>query len=122
MLWILGISSILVSDTSVCFIAATLISYPVHNDFHVTRGIFPLFDGLQVQDIDKPLHNACVDLPTTNGHHETNGTNGTRGTNGTNGETKEAHGEEKQNPSLLATAKSAAVEATNGMKGLAVSN
>jgi methylenetetrahydrofolate reductase (NADPH) len=91
----------------------------VHNDFHVTRGIFPIFDGLEVKDIEKPLHSVNVDLPTAD---DAAGTNGTRGTNGTNGETKEAHGEEKQNPSLLAAAKAAAVEVTNGIKGLAVSN
>lgn len=28
----------------------------VHNDFHVPHGIFPLFNELQVQDLDKPLH------------------------------------------------------------------
>jgi methylenetetrahydrofolate reductase (NADPH) len=91
----------------------------VHNDFHATRGIFPLFDGLQVKDMDKKLHSVNIDLP---GANEPNGANGTRGTNGTNGETKEAYGEEKQNPPLLATAKAAALEVTNGIKGLAVSN
>lgn len=93
--------------------------FAVHNDFHVTRGIFPIFDGLEVKDIDKPLRNPSVDLhaPT-----ETNGSNGTHVTNGTNGEMKEAHGEEKQNHGLLATAKAAAVEVTNGIKSLAVSN
>lgn len=90
--------------------------YTVHNDFHVTHGIFPIFDGLQVKDMDKPLHNPSVDLPTPT---ETNGANGTLGTSG---ETKAAHGEEKQNSGLLATAKSAVVDVTNGMKGLAVSN
>lgn len=65
-----------------------------------------------MKDIDKQLHKANVDLPTTNGHEA----NGTRGTNGTNGETKEAHGEEKQDPNLLDAAKSAGVEVTNGVK------
>ncbi|KAF1913327.1 methylenetetrahydrofolate reductase-domain-containing protein [Ampelomyces quisqualis] len=91
----------------------------VHNDFHVTRGIFPIFEGLQVKDIDKPLHNPSVDLPTPT---ETNGANGTLGTNDSNGETQEAHGEEKQNSGLLATAKAAVADVTNGMKGLVVSN
>ncbi|KAF1982609.1 methylenetetrahydrofolate reductase 2 [Aulographum hederae CBS 113979] len=47
----------------------------VHNDFHVGHGIVPLFDGLSVQDMDKPLH-------SING---INGTNGTKeaSTNGT---------------------------------------
>jgi methylenetetrahydrofolate reductase (NADPH) len=101
-------------------IFARLTLYLVHNDFHATRGIFPLFDGLEVKDIEKPLHTASVDMPTSNGHNEEN--NGTRDTNGTQSETKEAHGEEKQNPGLLATAKAAAVEVTNGIKGLAMSN
>lgn len=69
--------------------------------------------------MEKTLHKANVDLPTSN---DAEPVNGSRGTNGTNGETKEAHGEEKQNPGLLAAAKAAAVEVTNGMKGLAVSN
>lgn len=69
--------------------------------------------------MDKPLHSANIDLPKPD---DADVANGTRGTNGTNGATKEAHGEEKQNPSLLAAAKAAAVEVTNGMKGLAVSN
>jgi methylenetetrahydrofolate reductase (NADPH) len=94
----------------------------VHNDFHVTRGIFPIFDGLQVENMDTQLHQPSVDLPTTNGHHQTNGENGTRGTKDTNGETKEASGAEKQHPNLLNAAKSAAIEVTNGLKGLAVSH
>jgi methylenetetrahydrofolate reductase (NADPH) len=41
----------------------------VHNDFHQTNGIFPLFDGLCVKDINKTLE------PDINGHgHMTNGT------------------------------------------------
>ena len=99
--------------------------HAVHNDFHATRGIFPIFDGLQVEDMEKPLHTANIDVPTTNDRHEQNGVNGVNGThkaNGMNGETKEANGEEKQNPSLLAAAKAAALEVTNGVKGLAVSN
>jgi hypothetical protein len=27
----------------------------VNNDFHETHGIFPIFDGLQVQDMDKAI-------------------------------------------------------------------
>jgi methylenetetrahydrofolate reductase (NADPH) len=99
-----------------------LIWHLVHNDFHVTRGIFPIFDGLQVKNMDTQLHQPSIDLPTTNGHHQTNGENGTRGTKGTNGETKEASGVEKQNHTVLDAAKSAAVEVTNGIKGLVVSH
>lgn len=80
----------------------------MHNDFHVTSGIFPIFEGLEIKDIDKPLHNPSVDVPTTNGHDDS------RGTNGTNGETKEAYGNEKQDPTLLHAAQSAAIEVTNG--------
>jgi methylenetetrahydrofolate reductase (NADPH) len=69
--------------------------------------------------MEKKLHSVNIDLP---GADENNAPNGTRGTNGTNGETKEAYGEEKQNPGLLATAKAAAVEVTNGMKSMTVSN
>lgn len=69
--------------------------------------------------MDKPLHSANVDLPTAD---DSGAANGTRGANGTNGATKEAHGEEKQDHGLLATAKAAAVEVTNGIKSLAVSN
>jgi methylenetetrahydrofolate reductase (NADPH) len=90
----------------------------VHNDFHVTRGIFPIFDGLEVKDIDKPLHSPNVDVPTTNGHSA----DGSRGTNGTNGETKEAHGKEKEDPNLLHAAKAGAVEVTNGTNGTEVKN
>lgn len=85
----------------------------MHNDFHATRGIFPIFDGLQVQDMDKPLHDPSADLPAANGEHQLNGANG---------ETKKTASEEKQDQSLLDVAKSAAVEVTNGLKSLAVSN
>ncbi|KAH6663468.1 putative methylenetetrahydrofolate reductase 1 [Halenospora varia] len=44
----------------------------VHNDFHQTHGLFPLFDGLSVEDIEKPF-----EVPHTNGV-ETNGVNGTK--------------------------------------------
>jgi methylenetetrahydrofolate reductase (NADPH) len=125
---------------------ALLILHKVHNDFHATRGIFPLFDGLEVKDLEKPLHSVNIDLPKTNGHHETkqsngtcgvkgiNGTNGVNGTsvaNGTkvtngvkatNGETNGTYSDEKQDAGLIATAKAAAAEVTNGIKGLALSH
>src|ERR1700693_1392237 len=34
----------------------------VHNDFHQARGLFPLFDDLEVADLDKP-----VEVGETNG-------------------------------------------------------
>jgi methylenetetrahydrofolate reductase (NADPH) len=71
---------------------------------------------LEVKDLDKPLHTANIDLPTAD---VTNGTNGTH-TNGTNGSAKETNSE--QNPGLIAAAKAAAVDVTNGIKGLAVSH
>jgi methylenetetrahydrofolate reductase (NADPH) len=82
----------------------------VHNDFHATRGIFPIFDGLEVKDMDKPLHKPSADLPNANGSEAVNGTNGVNGTH------------KDESPGLIETAKAAAVEVTNGIKGLAVSN
>ncbi len=38
----------------------------VHNDFHSTNGIFRLFDGLEVKNMDDP---AAVTEPITNGIH-----------------------------------------------------
>jgi methylenetetrahydrofolate reductase (NADPH) len=40
----------------------------VHNDFHQAHGLFPLFDDLEVEDLDKP-----VEVWETNGTGETNG-------------------------------------------------
>ena len=45
----------------------------VHNDFHQTHGLFSLFDGLVVEDLDKPF-----EVSHTNGTAETNGVNGTK--------------------------------------------
>ncbi|KAJ4310252.1 methylenetetrahydrofolate reductase (NAD(P)H) met13 [Neodidymelliopsis sp. IMI 364377] len=93
----------------------------VHNDFHVTSGIFPIFDGLKVEGMDKKFDNGiAADLPTTNGHATTNGTNGT--TNGDKTEAQKDPKEVKDEKSLVETAKAAAVEVTNGIKNLAVSN
>lgn len=85
----------------------------MHNDFHATRGIFPIFNGLEVKDMDKPLHTPSADLPNANGSENVNEANGVNGTNGTHKE---------ENPSLIDVAKAAAIEVTNGMKSLAVSN
>jgi methylenetetrahydrofolate reductase (NADPH) len=86
-----------------------LIKFAVHNDFHVTHGIFPLFEGLQVQDMEKPLHSTGVtnndsgSAPTTNGDSTTNG-----------------------DKSILTTAvdaaKSATAAVTNGLNGLTVAH
>ncbi|KAF2877404.1 methylenetetrahydrofolate reductase 2 [Massariosphaeria phaeospora] len=69
----------------------------VDNDFHVAHGIFPLFDGLRVQDMEQPLHPTSA----SNGH-STNGT--------------------KEEPSKLANVvdavKSATSTFTNGLNGL----
>lgn len=93
----------------------------VHNDFHVTSGIFPIFDGLKVEGMGKKFDSG---LNAINGHTETNGTNGT--SNGaSNGESSQAQQdpkEQKDEQSLLETAKAAAVEVTNGVKNLAVSS
>jgi len=37
----------------------------VHNDFHQSHGLFPLFDGLSVENIDKPFE--ATSAPVTNG-------------------------------------------------------
>jgi hypothetical protein len=37
----------------------------VHNDFHQTDGLFPLFDGLHVKDINKAFES---DIPLTSGY------------------------------------------------------
>ena len=96
----------------------------VHNDFHVTNGIFPLFDGLKVEGMDKKFDSGITsDAPPTNGHTTSNGTDGTNGSNGTNGTTNgTTNGVHKDEKSLLETAKAAAVEVTNGVRNLAVSN
>ncbi|KIN08376.1 hypothetical protein OIDMADRAFT_110362 [Oidiodendron maius Zn] len=51
----------------------------VHNDFHQTHGLFPLFDGLEVEDLTKE-----VQVPQTNGNHSaSNGVDSRPLTNGT---------------------------------------
>lgn len=62
--------------------------------------------------MDKVLFDSSSATPTSNGHETTNGTNGVNG---------KASSEEKPK-SLVDAAKSAAVEVTNGIKNLAVSN
>ena len=39
----------------------------MHNDFRQSHGLIPLFDGLEVKDIEKPLH-VVKDIPTPNGN------------------------------------------------------
>jgi methylenetetrahydrofolate reductase (NADPH) len=46
----------------------------VHNDFHQTHAIFPLFEGLEIKDIEKPLH-VIKDLPVLTAHIEVDETN-----------------------------------------------
>jgi methylenetetrahydrofolate reductase (NADPH) len=53
--------------TLVCFrlLTKTYVSltiFLVHNDFHQTHGLFPLFDGLEVEDLAKE-----VQVPEMNG-------------------------------------------------------
>lgn len=75
--------------------------------------------------MDKPFHTISADIPgaetekSVNGTSGTNGINGVHGTDGVNGEKPTPHNEEK--PSLIDTAKSAAADLANGLKGLAVS-
>lgn len=41
----------------------------VHNDFHKTHGLFPLFDSLEVEGLNEPyeVEDAINGGPTTNG-------------------------------------------------------
>lgn len=53
------------------FVAADLfrlIYALVHNDFHQTHGLFPLFDDLEVESLGEP-----VEVGKTNGTGEANG-------------------------------------------------
>jgi methylenetetrahydrofolate reductase (NADPH) len=50
----------------------------VHNDFHQTHGIFPVFDGMEVNDIAKPLH-VIKDVPVLTTHIEVDETPHTNG-------------------------------------------
>jgi methylenetetrahydrofolate reductase (NADPH) len=86
-----------------------LIEFVVHNDFHVTHGIFPLFDGFQVQDMEKPLHATGV----TNGDSENATT--------TNGDST-ANGDKSILATAVDAAKSATSAITNGLNGLKVAN
>lgn len=85
----------------------------MHNDFHNTHGIFPLFDGLQVQDMEKPLHTVGTTPGTPNGQpkEETN---------------EEADtlkiGEKSKIDIATDTVKSTASAITNGLNSLKLSN
>jgi len=97
----------------------------VHNDFHATRGIFPIFDGLSVKDMEKPLYSLNSELSTTNDHETTNGTdvNGadvSKGANGISSTFPEYSTKESAN--IINTAKTSTVDAINGVKNLAVAN
>jgi len=71
--------------------------------------------------MDKPLVDPnSVDVPGTNGEEAKKPVNGESNVNGTNGEKVGPRKEE--NPSLIDAAKAAAVEVTNGMRSLAMSN
>jgi methylenetetrahydrofolate reductase (NADPH) len=50
----------------VCNMSQNLLIDIVHNDFHSTHGIFRLFDGLEVKNMDDP---AAVTKPVINGVH-----------------------------------------------------
>lgn len=88
---------------------------PVHNDFHNAHGIFPLFDGLQVPDMEKPLHS------TGNGSGkaiaETVGTDEAK----QNGDASQIS---EKTPIAAASdaVKSAASAITNGLSSLTVAN
>lgn len=69
------------------FTAESMHSFPnpilVHNDFHQTHGLFPLFDGLEVEDLNKEIQipetnaddskpNGAATTPLTNGEVSSN--------------------------------------------------
>ncbi|KAF1948493.1 methylenetetrahydrofolate reduct [Byssothecium circinans] len=80
----------------------------VQNDFHIEHGIFPLFDGLCVADMEKPLHQ--IDVP--NGH-ATNGEASPNGKKSTLNDLVEA---------AKAAAGSAADTVTSSISGLKISS
>ena len=46
----------------------------VNNDFHDSKSIFELFDGLEVEDLNTPVSPATAHTNGTNGiHKDTNG-------------------------------------------------
>jgi methylenetetrahydrofolate reductase (NADPH) len=49
----------------------------VHNDFHQAHGLFPIFDDLEVEDLDRP-----VEAEKSNGTSEANGIENIPFTNG----------------------------------------
>lgn len=82
----------------------------VHNDFHVEHGIFPLFEGLQVANMEKPLHRTGTPTPiATNGDAASNGDSGVKD-------------RKPKLDELVDAAKSAASAVTNGLNSLKVSN
>ena len=94
----------------------------VHNDFHVTSGIFPLFDGLKVEGMEKKFESGLTATNGTNGASAGASDGASKGTpNGEAPVTQKDAKEQKDEQSLLETAKAAAVEVTNGVKNLAVS-
>ena len=54
----------------------------VDNDFHRTHDIFNLFEGLEVQNMDKTTSPATA---STNGHEASNGNQASNGLASTNG-------------------------------------
>lgn len=83
----------------------------MHNDFHNGHGIFPLFDGLQVPDLDKPLHS------TDNSNGEPVGNSESK----QNGESSKV-GEKSTIEVASDAVKSAASAITNGLSSLTVTN
>jgi hypothetical protein len=74
----------------------------VHNDFHETHGIFKVFEGLEVKDMDKTVEISkdLIDAPTE--QHLSNGTNGINGTNGVHSVDEKTNGEKGAQNGLLA--------------------
>ncbi|KAK4983692.1 methylenetetrahydrofolate reductase (NAD(P)H) met13 [Elasticomyces elasticus] len=78
----------------------------VHNDFRQQRGIFPLFEGLQVPDMDQPMKgltngdtHSNDKKPTVNGKHSASNVNGHAEAEAqTNGEKPETQGADLSEP------------------------
>ncbi|KAH7120824.1 methylenetetrahydrofolate reductase 2 [Dendryphion nanum] len=78
----------------------------VHNDFHVKRGIYPLFEGLSVPNMDEELHSTGV----INGHSEV--------VSDTNG----AKSDESKTSAIGSVTQTATSAITQGLNSLKVSN
>jgi len=77
----------------------------VNNDFHSTHGLFPLFEGLELKDMNKEF-----EVPYTNGSAETNDANGLTDASAVSTKVNGVNG-------LSASSGSSETKATNGVNG-----